>query len=47
MNSIMKPPFPRWDGGFSFAALLTFTFDFILYMCLKTAKYGLYAEEWK
>ena len=31
MNSTKKPPFPRWDGGFFFVVLLSFTRDFAIY----------------
>lgn len=40
-SPITKPTFPHRDGGFSFAVLLPFACNFILYSTrLKTAKYG-------
>ena len=41
VNTIIWPPFPRWDGGFFFAVLLPFTCDFTIYSpCFKTARHG-------
>lgn len=41
VNTIIRPPFPCWDGGFFFAFLLHFTCDFAIYFPhFKMARYG-------
>ena len=38
---VIEPPSPRWDRGFFFAVLLSFTCDFAIYSpCFKTAMHG-------